>query len=106
MTTANVTRTAGAKGTTGGRPIIRSAIAMTILVVANPARGEGTLVEVTMVQEEATTIATGGMIHRQTTCSGNIHPTWGVLPRMKVTSLEGLVAGALTRRTSSMETPL
>lgn len=118
MKTANVVLPAAGKGPTGWRPITRSAIAMTTLFVADAAREEAA----TMVQEEAMTVAlsapprtgattvmviawrAGGMILRQITCSGNIHPTWGVLPRIKVTSLEALVAGALTRRTSSMET--
>ena len=115
MTTADVICPAAGKGTTGRRPITGSAMAMTTLFVGDSAPEE----EATVLQEEATIMSaprtgatavvaiagrSGGMILHQTTCSRNIHPTWGVLPGMEVTSLEALVAGALTKRTSSMET--
>jgi hypothetical protein len=117
MMTTNVTCPDAGKGTTGGRHITRSAIAMTTLFVAEEvpeeaaivAQEEATMVALSAPRTGATTVVAiawraGGMILRRITYSRNIHPTWGVLPRIKVTSLEALVAGALGRRTSSMET--
>lgn len=101
------------KVTTGGYPVIRSAI--------DAAREEAMMVAATAIQEETMMVAataaqtgaltfvatvrrTGDMMLHRTTCSQKIHTTRGVLPRMKVSSLEALVAGALTRRMGFVET--